>query len=167
MLAVREYLATDREAIEQIAEEIVEDGTVFPFYNVAGVCDYWFGNPHAQVFVAIQDQQVLGSYVLKPLQPDRGSHIANAGYMVANAARGRGIGRQMAEHSLAVAAQSGYRAIQFNQVVATNTIAIALWESLGFQLIGRIPQAFQHPQQGLVDSCIFYLAFEDAEQQPS
>jgi ribosomal protein S18 acetylase RimI-like enzyme len=94
---------------------------------------------------------ILGTYVLKPNQRSLGAHVANAGYMVAAAARGRGIGRRLAVHSLARARALGYLAMQFNSVVATNTGAIALWHALGFQTVGTVPGGFRHATHGLVD----------------
>ncbi len=87
--------------------------------------------------------EVRGFYLLRENAPGRGSHVANAMYVVAGRWRGRGIGGQLARDSLEVAARLGFSAIQFNAVVSTNTASIALWRRLGFAEVGRVPRAFQ------------------------
>jgi ribosomal protein S18 acetylase RimI-like enzyme len=101
---------------------------------------------------------VVGTYYLKPNHGGGGAHVANAGFMTAPQAAGRGIGRAMGEHALAQARARGFLAMQFNCVVATNTRAIALWESLGFQTLAHLPGAFRHPTAGLVDALVMYRA---------
>lgn len=107
--------------------------------------------PPATAYVAAEGNQVLGTYTLKPNQPGLGAHVANAGFMVAPNQSGRGIGRAMGEHALAEARRAGYTAMQFNFVVSTNTRAITLWQSLGFAIVGTVPQAFRHKSLGPVD----------------
>jgi GNAT superfamily N-acetyltransferase len=154
-LSLRPFEPSDRAAIESMAAEIVRDGSVFPFESVEGVLAYWF-SPGATVVVAEKEGRVLGSYTIKAVQPDRGSHIANAGYMVAEAGRGGGIGRRLGEHSLETARSLGFRAMQFNFVVATNTRAVATWEAAGFEVVGRLPGAFAHQSEGFVDALVMY-----------
>jgi L-amino acid N-acyltransferase YncA len=122
---------------------------------------YWFG-PGISSFVAADDATgvVLGMYKLVTNYRDRGSHVANASFMVSARARGRGIGREMGLAALAEARQRGYQAMQFNFVVSTNTSAVALWQSLGFQIVGTLPKAFQHQQLGLVDAYVMYRFLE-------
>jgi L-amino acid N-acyltransferase YncA len=102
------------------------------------------------VLVAEEQGRILGTAKYGPNWPGRGSHVANASFVVDPAVAGRGVGRALAERVLADARATGYRAMQFNAVVATNTAAIALWESLGFQILATVPEAFDHPSQGLV-----------------
>jgi ribosomal protein S18 acetylase RimI-like enzyme len=103
------------------------------------------------------DGTVVGTYVLKPNQVDLGSHIGNAGFMVSPDFQGKGIGSAMCEHCLTTAQQLGFKAMQFNCVVSTNVTAIAVWKKFGFQIIGTIPEAFNHLQLGkLVDAHIMY-----------
>jgi ribosomal protein S18 acetylase RimI-like enzyme len=116
---------------------------------------YWFG-PNHEVFAAIESDQVLGTYFLRPNQQGGGSHVANCGYATAPWAAGRGIGRAMCAHSIDRARERGFRAIQFNFVVSTNESAVHLWLSLGFEIVGRIPSAFRHPNQGFVDALVMY-----------
>lgn len=98
----------------------------------------------------------LGSYYLCPNQKGGGRHVCNCGFVTAVAARGKGVARQMLEHALETAVQRGYRAMQFNFVVSTNTRAIAIWESYGFEVVGRLPGAFNHPTAGIVDALVMY-----------
>jgi ribosomal protein S18 acetylase RimI-like enzyme len=100
--------------------------------------------------------ETVGTYTIKTNQPGGGAHVCNCGYMVAEAARGRGIARAMCLHSQQEARAMGYLAMQFNFVVETNTGAIALWEALGFATVGRLPHAFAHPEAGLVDARVMY-----------
>ena len=98
----------------------------------------------------------MGSYVLRRNQPGRGSHVANAGYMVGSAYRGRGIARAMCEHSLTEARRMGFRTMQFNLVVSTNQTAVRLWESCGFNILCTLPEAFLHPQKGYVGAYLMH-----------
>lgn len=118
-------------------------------------------NPFAKTFIAKINGKILGAYLIKPNQVDRGSHIANASYIVDNEARGKGVGKALALHSIAEAKKSGYRAMQFNFVVSTNKAAINLWQSVGFKIIGTAPKAFKHRDLGYVDAHIMFLSFEN------
>jgi GNAT superfamily N-acetyltransferase len=103
---------------------------------------WWMGKPGGQVFVAVEDGAVVGTAELHPNQPGAGSHVANAGFMVSPTATGRGVGRALARYVLEVAAREEYAAMQFN--------AVRLWESLGFTILATVPEAFRHPDRGLV-----------------
>jgi L-amino acid N-acyltransferase YncA len=117
----------------------------------------WMGAPTA-TYVAVDGGRVVGTYYIKPNQPGPGAHICNAGYMTAQRARGRGVGRAMCEHSLEEARKLGFTAMQYNFVVSTNERAVALWKRCGFRIVGAIPDAFRHPTQGLVSAYIMYRA---------
>jgi len=138
-----------------MAADVVRDGTVFPFEDVAGVLEYWFGKS-TRAWVACDGDVVVGSYALKPNHPDRGAHVCNAGYLVARDHRGEGVGEAMGRHSLAAARELGYLAMQYNQVVATNTAAVRLWTKLGFKTMATLPRAFRHPELGLVDTYVMF-----------
>ncbi|MGC4788214.1 N-acetyltransferase family protein [Micromonospora sp. DT178] len=117
----------------------------------------WLVPPPGRTVVAVDpDGTVLGSAKLAPNQLGPGDHVANASFMVAPAAAGRRVGRALGEHVLALARAEGYRAMQFNAVVATNTRALALWQSLGFEVVGRVPEAFRHPVRGFVDLLVMH-----------
>jgi GNAT superfamily N-acetyltransferase len=112
--------------------------------------------PPACTFVAELAGKTAGTYILKPNQPGLGSHVANAGYMVAPAFRGRGLAGVMCRHSLELARTLGFLAMQFNFVVSTNATAIALWERHGFVTVGRLPKAFRHATLGEVDALVMH-----------
>jgi ribosomal protein S18 acetylase RimI-like enzyme len=119
----------------------------------------WFPDPPAETWLAVDDSgSIVGTYLLKPNAPGPGKHVANAAFMVAPAARGRGIGRQLAEHCMNRAKDMSYHAMQFNAVVATNEGAIRLWQGLGFGIVGTVPMAYHHRTAGLVDIHIMYRA---------
>ncbi|MEV0156256.1 GNAT family N-acetyltransferase [Micromonospora sp. NPDC050686] len=117
----------------------------------------WLAPPPARVLVAVDDDgTVLGTAKLTPNQLGPGAHVANASFLVAPAAAGRGVGRALAEHVLDLARALGYRDMQFNAVVATNTRAVGLWRSLGFAVVGRVPEGFRHPREGYVDLLVMH-----------
>jgi len=116
---------------------------------------YWFSDAH-EVFVAEDEGAAAGTYFLHPNQMGGGSHVANCGYITAPAAFGRGVGRAMCMHSLDYAKHRGYRAMQFNFVVSTNDRAVRLWKNCGFEIVGRLPEAFLHPQLGYVEAYVMY-----------
>ena len=99
---------------------------------------------------------MLGSYYIRANQAGGGRHVCNCGYVTAAAARGRGVARTMGQHSMDYARARGFRAMQFNFVVSSNTVAVSLWESLGFDVIGRLPRAFDHPALGMVDALVMF-----------
>lgn len=154
-IEIREVAARDRQTIKSIATEIVEAGTDFVFEEVLDVLEYWY-QPGGHIFVAERGDKTIGTYVVKPNQMGRGAHIANAGYMVRRSARGLGVGTAMGEHSLQLARHLGFEAMQFNMVVATNTGAIHVWKKLGFEIVGRLPGVFRHPERGFVDALIMF-----------
>ena len=104
----------------------------------------------------IREGEILGTYYIKANQPGLGSHVCNCGYMVRASARGEGIGRAMCKHSLGEARKLGFKAMQFNLVVSTNTGAVKLWRDLGFDIIVTLPKAFNHRQKGFVDAFVMY-----------
>ena len=116
---------------------------------------YW-RSPEREVFVAEDQGEIVGTYCLQANQKGGGAHVANCGYMTAVAAMGRGVARAMCAHSLERARERGFRAMQFNFVISTNDRAVRLWQSFGFEIVGRLPGAFHHPSRGYVDACIMY-----------
>lgn len=116
---------------------------------------YWAGEGVA-TYVAEQGESVVGTYAMRANQRGPGSHVVNAGYMVHESHSGRGIGATMCQHSLSEARAAGYRSMQFNAVVSVNLRAVALWQRLGFDIVGTVPQAFLHPTKGFVDLYIMH-----------
>jgi len=155
---IRPAAADDWPAIWHLFRAVAAAGDAFAYDEAtpeAVARKLWF-DPPAVCFVANDGGTLAGTYFLRPNQPGRGSHVANAGYMVASTHRGRGAAHAMGEHSLDEARRLGYRAVQFNYVVSSNEAAIKAWERLGFKVIGRVPQAFRHISLGLVDVLIFH-----------
>jgi GNAT superfamily N-acetyltransferase len=116
----------------------------------------WLQPPPAVVYVAEDGDALVATAVLKPNQKGLGDHVANASFMVHPELAGRGIGRRLAEHVLAEAQAAGYRSMQFNAVVETNTGAVRLWTSLGFRILATVPAAFRHARLGPVGLHIMY-----------
>lgn len=115
----------------------------------------WMETPVA-TYVAEREGAIVGSYVLRRNQPGRGAHVANAGYMVSGSQRRGGVGRAMCLHSLDEAKAMGFRTMQFNLVVSTNTRAVALWESCGFRTLCELPDAFLHSELGFVSALVMH-----------
>jgi L-amino acid N-acyltransferase YncA len=157
-MEIRVALRADHRAIWEILEPMIRAGETYPLprdMDRHDALDYWFAPGHA-AFVAEEDGRVLGTYYLRPNQQGGGAHVANCGYVTARAAEGRGVGRAMCEDSLARARARGFRAMQFNFVVSTNQRAVQLWQTCGFEIVGRLPSAFNHPTRGHVDALVMF-----------
>lgn len=157
-LTLRPAVPADDDAIWAVLAPAVAAGDVFavaPEAGRAGAFAY-FRPPGAELFVAERAGRVVGAYALKPNQGGGGDHTANAAYCTAPEARGAGVARAMLAHSLDTARARGFTAMQFNFVVATNTRAIETWARAGFAVVGRLPGAFRHPSEGLVDALVMH-----------
>lgn len=157
-LHIRNVETRDHDAVWDIFREVVAEGTTYAYSPEIGREEglyQWVEKPE-DCYVAERDGRIEGTYYLKTNQPGLGSHVCNAGYMVRSGARGQGIGRAMCEHSLGEARRIGYKAMQYNLVVATNRGAIRLWEKMGFDIVGTLPKAFDHAEKGLVDAHVMY-----------
>jgi ribosomal protein S18 acetylase RimI-like enzyme len=157
-LAIRAATQTDRDAIWAILEPVFRLGETYTQprdMSKEQALAYWFSS-EKEAFVLEDGGVVLGTYFLKANQQGGGAHVANCGYVTAPAAQGRGIARQMCLHSLEQARERGFRAMQFNFVVSTNERAVKLWTSLGFEIVGRLPLAFEHPTMGFVDALVMF-----------
>jgi L-amino acid N-acyltransferase YncA len=158
VLHVRPATTKDRDAIWEIFHAVVAAGDTYSFDpNISrkDALAYWIRSG-TQTYVAEQERQIVGTYILKPNQLAGGAHVANAAFMVATDARGFGVGRAMAEHCLSEARRSSFRAMQFNFVVSTNESALRLWRNLGFKIVGTLPEAFRHPTLGYVDVYVMF-----------
>ncbi len=150
-MLIRPATDADWASIFPFFSAIVEDGETYAYPSGISSDDakaLWLGQQH--VVVAEEDGRVLGSATMGPNRGGRGSHVGTASFMVDGAARGKGVGRALGEHMLAWSKAAGFRAVQFNAVVETNTAAVALWQSLGFRIVGTVPEAFDSRTHGLV-----------------
>lgn len=158
MWTIRLAGTADADAIWAILEPVIRAGATYTLprdLSREDALTYWFSAGH-EVFVAEEGGQVAGTYFLHPNQKGGGAHVANCGYMTAAQATSRGVARAMCLHSLEHARSRGYRAMQFNFVVSTNERAVRLWQHLGFAIVGRLPEAFEHPSLGFVDAFVMY-----------
>ena len=160
---IRAATPADGEGILQIIEPVFRAGETYTVprnISRADALAYWMADGH-DVFVFEEAGRILGTYFLQANQRGGGAHVANCGYMTDQQATGRGIARAMCLHSLDRAKTSGFRAMQFNFVVSTNERAVRLWESLGFTIVGRLPEAFLHPRLGYVDALVMFRRLSD------
>jgi GNAT superfamily N-acetyltransferase len=158
MSTIRAATEADWPTIWELFRSVAAAGDVFAFdesTTEATARALWF-DPPAVCYLAAEEGRMIGTYFLRPNQPGRGNHIANGGYIVEPAARGRGVARILCEHSIETARKLGFIAMQFNFVVATNLAAVRVWEKCGFQVVGRLPTAFRHKELGFVDVLVMY-----------
>ena len=149
--------AVDGDALWLVLEPILRGGETYaidPEISRDDALSFWCD--HQRVRIAVVDDWVAGTYFLGPNQAGGGRHVANCGYAVHPEARGIGLGRSMCIDSLGVARTEGFRAMQFNFIVSTNEAAVHLWRDLGFGIVGTIPEAFEHPALGFVDTYVMY-----------
>lgn len=160
-LEIRAATAEDWPRIWPFFDETVRAGETYayPLDLTAETAEpLWMEQPPSHTLVGVgADGSVLGSAKWGPNRPGRGAHVATASFMVAPAARGRGVGRALGENVVAAARAAGYHGMQFNAVVETNTAAVALWQALGFRIVGTVPEAFDSRMHGLVGLHVMYL----------
>lgn len=152
-MEVREYVEEDWPAIWPVFSRVVRAGETYaydPGWTFDEAREVWVERPPGRTVVAHDGGELLGTAKMGPNRLGPGSHVATASFMVAESARGRGVGRALGEHVLDWARDEGYAAMQFNAVVETNVAAVELWQSLGFKVIGTVPEAFEHPRFGRV-----------------
>lgn len=158
MIEIRKALEKDREAIWEISKEVIATGDTYTFTPEATreeLLSFWLGKDR-HTYVAVENGEVMGLCLIKANQPGLGSHVSNAAYMVAEKAEGKGIGKALCLFSLKEAKRLGFLAMQFNIVIKSNERAVKLWEKLGFQIIGEIPDAFNHRKLGFTNAYIMY-----------
>ena len=158
MITIRNAEEADFDAIWRIFHQVVRQGDTYtydPETTREQAYSIWMSSEHTTYVASIEDQ-IVGTYILRANQPGLGSHVANAGYMVSNDGRGKGVGKAMCEHSLQEARRMGFHAMQFNMVIRTNESAVALWKKFGFSIVGTLPQAYRHREFGLVDAYVMH-----------
>lgn len=157
-MIIRKAQLGDYDQIWEIFKAVIDSEDTYVFSRNTRKEDlkkYWFAD-YMSTFVVEDTGKIVGTYILKPNQLDLGDHVANCSYMVNPKAQGKGIGKSMCHHSIEMASDMGFKAIQFNIVVSTNVGAIKLWEKFGFEIIGTTPKGFRHSRLGFVDTYIMY-----------
>ena len=152
--------AADWPRVWPIFDEIVQAGETYAYpldLTSEQARALWTMSPPGRTVVLEESGEILGSATMGPNRPGRGSHVGTASFMVSSAARGRGVGRRLGEHVVQWHRDRGFRGIQFNAVVETNTAAVHLWQSLGFRIVGTVPGAFRSRSHGYVGMHVMYL----------
>ena len=165
-MLIRKATENDFDGIWSIFQTVVSKGDTYVFSPEAtrqDAFEYWFGLGVTS-YVAELDGRIAGMYKLIPNQRDLGSHVANASFMVSPDARGNGLGAALGRHCLEEARKAGFKAMQFNFVVSTNTGAVELWKKLGFKIVGTLPGAFRHLTLGFVDVYVMYRGLDEPAQ---
>jgi L-amino acid N-acyltransferase YncA len=155
---IREASENDFDNIWLIFHEIVSAGETYAYSQDTTkeqALNIWIKTPR-KTYVFEDNNKILGTYYLKTNQAGPGSHVCNCGYMVSSKARGRGLATSMCEHSQEIAKKLGYKAMQFNFVASSNEGAVRLWSKLGFDTVGKLPKAFNHPSKGYIDALVMY-----------
>lgn len=159
-IAIREAREADWEAIWPFFSEIVREQETYsydPAWTAGEAQRVWLPGTPMRTVVLEERGQILGSAVMGPNRPGPGSHVGTGAFMVSPSARGRRVGRRLGEHVIQWHRSNGFLGIQFNAVVQSNTAAVRLWQSLGFQIIGTVPGAFQSPTHGYVGLHVMFL----------
>ncbi len=156
-LQIRAYAPSDWPSVWALLEPVFRSGETFPHdpaitEEEAQVA--WVEQSQAVMVAADAAGALVGTYYLRPNSLALGAHVANAGYVVAESARRQGIGSQLCQHSMQAARRLGFRLMQFNLVVCTNTAGIRCWQRNGFQVMGTLPEAFRHQRLGYVDALV-------------
>ena len=163
-MMIRRAEPADFDAIWPLLRDVFRAGTTYavdPQISKGDAFAYWMTTARA-TYVAEGPDGIIGTYYIRTNQPGHGAHVCNCGYIVAPQARGQGLAAQMCEHSQDQARALGYTAMQFNFVLASNTGAVRLWHKLGFETIGTIPDAFDHPTAGMVAAHVMYKRLSPA-----
>lgn len=157
-MKIRPAQQSDNDAIWEIVGPMLRAGEAYAMprdISKEDLLAYWHAPEHS-VFVAEEEDRVVGTYYLRANQKGAGAHVANCGYVTAKEASGRGVAGAMCAHSLEEAKARGFRSMQFNLVVSTNARAVRLWQRFGFQIVGTLPEAFLHPSLGYVDAFVMF-----------
>jgi len=160
-LTIRPAASCDHDALWAMLEPVFRAGDTYaiePDIGRAAALAYWTAAP-GRAFLA-EAERPLGTFYLRPNARGGGAHVANAGFVTAPSARGRGVARAMLRRAEAEARKAGFLAMQFNFVVATNESALHIWRTEGYALVGRLPRAFRHPSEGRVDAFVMFKSLE-------
>jgi L-amino acid N-acyltransferase YncA len=162
-MTIRAMTEADWAQVWPFWNEIVQAGETYAYpldLSSERARALWTMSPPGQTVVLEEDGRILGSATMGPNRPGRGSHVGTASFMVSSEARGRGVGRRLGEYVVQWHREEGFHAIQFNAVVETNTAAVRLWQALGFEIIGTVPEAFDSRSHGLVGLHVMHLPLD-------
>ncbi|WP_241843111.1 GNAT family N-acetyltransferase [Agromyces albus] len=160
-LTIRPATALDWDAIHSIFEQVVREGETYAYpmsLTSDDARDLWMEQPPGLTVVAEIDGKIVGTAKMGPNRPGHGDHIGTASFMVDATARGAGVGRRLGAYVIDWHRRRGFEGIQFNAVVASNAAAVHLWTSLGFEIVGTVPNAFRSPRFGRVGLHVMFLA---------
>ena len=163
MLTIRPFESEDWASTWRVIEPVFRAGETYAFspdITEEEAYRVWIERPSVTYVAVRENNEVLGTYFIKPNQPTLGAHVCNCGYIVAEKARGQGIASQMCEHSQREAVALGFQAMQYNLVISTNDGAVRLWRKHGFEVVGTLPEAFRHPRLGFVDAFVMFKKLE-------
>ena len=156
-LQIRPFEPADWPGLWALLEPVFRAGETFPHDPAISEAEAqlaWVEHSQAVMVAVDATGALVGTYYLRPNSLALGAHVANAGYVVAEHCRRQGIGSRLCQHSLQAARRLGFRAMQFNLVVSTNTAGIRCWRRNGFQIVGTLPEGFRHMQLGYVDALV-------------
>ena len=166
LVLIRNAVPEDWPGIWRFMKPIIAAGDTYTWdtdTTEAQAKQMWLHEPPGRTLVAVDgDNNVLGTAEIHRNQAGPGAHVANAGFMVDPVQEGKGVGRALVIRVLEAARVDGYRAMQFNAVVETNTHAVSLWRSVGFEVVATIPEAFHHPAKGYVGLHVMYRKISPA-----
>lgn len=165
-VSIRKFEERDWPAVWPMLRTTFEAGETYVFTADSSESDIhraWVEMPAVTNVAIAADGRILGTYYLKANQPGRGAHVCNCGYVVDPDAQGNGIAAMMCEHSQRLAVEMGFKAMQFNLVVASNERAVRLWQHLGFSIVGKLPGAYDHSRLGYVDAFVMYKTLRGTE----
>ena len=157
MIEIQPYQDQHWDQLWPILQEVFADGTTYAIdrnIDADSAMNYWIAQAQSVWLAMDAQQQVLGSYSMRPNAQANNDQMSHCGYVVGQAARGLGVGTALARHSLAQAKQLGYSGMQFNAVASSNTRAVQLWQKLGFQIIETREKVFPHPELGHIDAYV-------------
>ena len=154
----RETSARDNKDLWHMLKPVFRAGDTYaidPQISEQNAIEYWTG-ADAGSYLTEDDTGALGTYYIKTNAQGGGAHVCNCGFVTAPSSTGKGVARAMLEDALKRAKSKGYKAMQFNFVLSNNTRAVDIWTRAGFDTVGRLPKAFDHPQDGMIDALVMF-----------
>ncbi len=161
-MEIRESTEDDWPQVWPIVREVVRAADTYT-YDPAMTEDHareiWISTPPSRTVVAVEDGRVLGTAKMGPNRDGPGAHVSTASFMVDKDVRGKGVGSALCAHVLEWAREQGFAGMQFNAVAESNVAGIRVYERLGFEIVGTVPGAFEHPTRGRIGLHVMYCDF--------